>query len=164
MHISIVRLLAFCFTAALCVYTIVSADDSSAVKPGTRKTNSSKDAGGKTAQNKQDDAALRARAERLHRQSIVIDTHNDITSPLIDDGFDLGMHGDDPTAKVKTHTDLWRMKAGGLGAEFFAVYVGKEFVNKKPAEGGGAARRAPSPGDSPRSHPGDALSDRSTAR
>lgn len=90
----------------------------------------------------QDDAALRARADRLHRQSIVIDTHNDITSPLLDDGFDLGMRGDDPDAKIKTHTDLRRMKAGGLGAEFFAVYVGKEFVNKKPAEGGGAARRA----------------------
>jgi membrane dipeptidase len=90
----------------------------------------------------QDDAALRARADRLHRQSIVIDTHNDITSPLIDDGFDLANRGDDPNAKIKTHTDLRRMKAGGLGAEFFAVYVGKEFVNKKPAEGGGAARRA----------------------
>lgn len=89
-----------------------------------------------------DDAALRARAGRLHRQSIVIDTHNDITSPLVDDGFDLAMRGDDPNAKTKTHTDLRRMKAGGLGAEFFAVYVGKEFVNKKPSEGGGAARRA----------------------
>lgn len=91
---------------------------------------------------KQDDNALRSRAERLHRQSIVIDTHNDITSPLIDDGFDLAMRGDDPNAKVKTHTDLRRMKAGGLSAEFFAVYVGKEYVNKKPAEGGGPARRA----------------------
>jgi membrane dipeptidase len=89
-----------------------------------------------------DDTALRARAERLHKQSIVIDTHNDITSPLLDNGFDLGMRGDDPNAKTKTHTDLRRMKAGGLGAEFFAVYVGKEFVNKKPGEGGGAARRA----------------------
>ena len=73
---------------------------------------------------------------------MVIDTHNDITSPLVEEGFDLGMRGDDPAAKVKTHTDLRRMKAGGLGAEFFAVYVGKEFVNKKPSEGGGAARRA----------------------
>jgi membrane dipeptidase len=91
---------------------------------------------------KPDDPALRARANRLHRQSIVVDTHNDITSPLIDDGFDLAMRGDDPNAKIKTHTDLRRMKAGGLGAEFFAVYVGKEFVNKKPSEGGGAARRA----------------------
>lgn len=91
---------------------------------------------------KTDDADLRARANKLHRASIVVDTHNDITSPLIDDGFDLGMSGDDPAAKIKTHTDLRRMKAGGLGAEFFAVYVGKEFVNKKPSEGGGAARRA----------------------
>jgi len=90
----------------------------------------------------QGDSALRARANRLHRQSIVIDTHNDITSPLLDDGFDLGMRGDDPKAKIKTHTDLRRMKAGGLGAEFFAVYVGKEFVNKKPSEGGGSARKA----------------------
>ena len=87
-------------------------------------------------------AAQRARAERLHRQAIVIDTHNDITSPLLENGFDLGMAGDDPSAKLKTHTDLRRMKQGGLDAEFFAVYVGKEFVKKTPAEGGGAARRA----------------------
>jgi membrane dipeptidase len=88
------------------------------------------------------DEALRARAEKLHRASIVVDTHNDITSPLLDEGFDLAMRGDDPAAKPKTHTDIRRMKAGGLGAEFFAIYVGKEFVNKKPSEGGGAARRA----------------------
>src|SRR6185369_1608538 len=48
------------------------------------------------------DSALRARAASLHRQSIVIDTHNDITSPLLDDGFDLAMRGDDPKAKTKT--------------------------------------------------------------
>jgi membrane dipeptidase len=89
-----------------------------------------------------DDAALRARAEKLHREAIVVDTHNDITSPLIDDGFDLGLNGTDPAARVKTHTDLRRMKTGGLDAEFFAVYVGKEYVNKKASEGGGAARRA----------------------
>ena len=88
------------------------------------------------------DAALRARAERLHKEAIVIDTHNDITSPLFENGFDLAMSGDDPAGKVKTHTDLRRMKQGGLDAEFFAVYVGKEFVNKTPAQGGGAARRA----------------------
>jgi membrane dipeptidase len=142
MHISIIRSVAFCFTAALFIFTIVSADDSNPANPDTGKTGSSKPDSGSAAQNKQDDAAMRARAERLHRQSIVVDTHNDITSPLIDDGFDLAMRGDDPNAKVKTHTDLMRMKAGGLGAEFFAVYVGKEFVNKKPVEGGGAARRA----------------------
>src|SRR6185369_11346214 len=142
MHISIIRLAAFGFTAALCIFTVVSADNSSSTKPNRKESMSKAGAGGGAAQNKPDDAALKARAEKLHRQSIVIDTHNDITSPLIDDGFDLGMRGDDPAAKIKTHTDLTRMKAGGLGAEFFAVYVGKEFVGKSPAEGGGAARRA----------------------
>ncbi|HYV06779.1 MAG TPA: dipeptidase [Blastocatellia bacterium] len=88
------------------------------------------------------DAALRARAARLHRSAIVIDTHNDVTSPLADQGFDLASSGFDKNGKLITHTDLKRMKQGGLGAEFFAVYVGKEFVNKKPSEGGGAARRA----------------------
>jgi membrane dipeptidase len=117
-----------------------SQTDSQAAENGSRKQTVKRPAAASSTG--QDDTALRARANRLHRQSIVIDTHNDITSPLIDDGFDLAMRGDDPNAKIKTHTDLRRMKAGGLGAEFFAVYVGKEFVNKKPAEGGGAARRA----------------------
>jgi membrane dipeptidase len=88
------------------------------------------------------EAALRARATRLHRSAVVIDTHNDITSALVEEGFDLGMRGDDPARKTRTHTDLNRMKAGGLDAEFFAIYVGKEFVNKSPSEGGGPARRA----------------------
>jgi membrane dipeptidase len=89
-----------------------------------------------------EDARLRAQAERIHRRAIVIDTHNDVTTPLLDQGFDLGMRGDDPEAKVKTHTDLRRMKEGGLDAQFFAIYVGREFVGRTPAEGGGAARRA----------------------
>ena len=136
-----------CLALSLGAGLLASADDSSSTSnyPQTGKAASRKQSGkrGAPASSKaQDDGALRARAERLHRQSIVIDTHNDITSPLLEDGFDLGMRGDDPNAKTKTHTDLRRMKAGGLGAEFFAVYVGKEFVNKKPAEGGGAARRA----------------------
>src|SRR5262245_1112497 len=89
-----------------------------------------------------DDQALRARAERLHREAIVLDTHNDITSPMLDDQFDIGNRGDDPNAKIKTHTDIARMKSGGLDAVFFSIYVGREFVDKKPAQGGGPARRA----------------------
>jgi membrane dipeptidase len=90
----------------------------------------------------QDDASLRARAEKLHREAVVIDTHNDITSPMVDERFDIATSGIEPDGKMKTHTDIRRMKSGGLDAEFFAVYVGKEFVNKKPSEGGGSARRA----------------------
>lgn len=87
------------------------------------------------------DAALRARAERIHRQSIVLDTHNDVTSAILDEGFDLGSSGIGADGRIKTHTDIARIRKGGLNAQFFAVYVGKEFVNKKAAEGGGAARR-----------------------
>src|SRR5262249_28378964 len=106
------------------------------------QSSSKKDSKGGATRGAADEQAMRARALKLHRSSIVVDTHNDITSPMLDEHFDLGSAGDDPSSKVKTHTDLRRMKAGGLGAEFFAVYVGKEFVSKKPSEGGGAARRA----------------------
>ncbi|HSE36716.1 MAG TPA: dipeptidase [Blastocatellia bacterium] len=125
---------------ALAISGIVAASSADSAQSGSTKSTGRR--GVAPSPTPQDDSAIRARANRLHRQSIVVDTHNDVTSPLIDEGFDLAMRGDDPNAKSKTHTDLRRMKAGGLGAEFFAIYVGKEFVGKKPAEGGGPARRA----------------------
>ena len=87
------------------------------------------------------DATLWAKAMTIHQSSIVIDTHNDVTSAILDDGFDMGQSGI-VDGKIKTHTDLKRLKEGGIGAQFFAVYVGKEFVGKKPEDGGGSARRA----------------------
>jgi membrane dipeptidase len=80
-----------------------------------------------------DDAKLRERAVKLHREAIVIDTHNDITSPMTDEGFDLGAR--DTSGKLQT--DIPRMKEGGLDAEFFAIYVAAKYAKE-----GGAARRA----------------------
>jgi len=80
-----------------------------------------------------DDAKLRERAMKLHREAIVIDTHNDITSPMTDQGYDLGARD----TSGRTQTDLPRMKEGGLDAEFFAIYVSASY-----ARNGGAARRA----------------------
>jgi membrane dipeptidase len=78
------------------------------------------------------DERLWQQALKIQRKSIVIDTHNDITTMMIDDGYDLG------TSSVgKYHTDLARMKEGGLTAEFFSVYVDKKFAKE-----GGSARRA----------------------
>jgi membrane dipeptidase len=103
------------------------------------------------------DATLRARAERLHRNAIVVDGHNDIPSVMLDSGFDLGERGDHADGliydfrkpqgivagrKFKTQTDLRRMKAGGIDAQFFSIYVNARSLNKTPANGGGAARRA----------------------
>src|SRR3989440_4654999 len=80
----------------------------------------------------QRDDKLWQRALKLHRSAIVVDTHNDITTMMEDEDYDIGQ-----SSVGKYHTDLARMKEGGLTAEFFSV-----FVDKKYAEQGGAARRA----------------------
>src|SRR5829696_603357 len=72
------------------------------------------------------DPKLWAQALKIHRRAIVIDGHNDIPSPMVDDDFDLAtnsagkFHNDgDPF-----HSDLARFKASGITGEFFSIYVG----------------------------------------
>jgi membrane dipeptidase len=66
------------------------------------------------------------RALAIHRRAIIVDGHNDITSPMVDEDLDLGtntvgrFHRDgDPF-----HSDISRFKASGITGEFFAIYVG----------------------------------------
>jgi membrane dipeptidase len=86
-----------------------------------------------SSQQTADDKRLRERAARLHREAIVIDTHNDITSPMTDKDYDLGARD----TSGQTQTDLPRMKEGGIDAEFFAIYVSARYARE-----GGSARRA----------------------
>ena len=79
----------------------------------------------------QRDERLWQRALAIHRRAIVIDTHNDITTPMANDDYDLS--GTPPTPY---RTSIARMKQGGLSAEFFSLYVKPWYV-----EHGGAARR-----------------------
>jgi membrane dipeptidase len=79
----------------------------------------------------QRDERLWQRALATHRRAIVIDTHNDITTPMANDDYDLS--GTPPTPY---RTSIARMKQGGLSAEFFSLYVKPWYV-----EHGGAARR-----------------------
>ena len=78
------------------------------------------------------DEKLWKKALDIHRKSIVVDTHNDILSMMIDDNYDLGV-----SSAGKYHTDIARMKQGGLTAEFFSVYIDRSF-----ARDGGSTRRA----------------------
>lgn len=85
------------------------------------------------------DPKLWARSLRLHRSSIIIDGHNDIPSPMVDEDFDLStnsvgkFHKDgDPF-----HTDLSRLKASGITGEFMSIYVSGSMLRT-----GGAMRRA----------------------
>jgi membrane dipeptidase len=63
-----------------------------------------------------------AEVKRVHGSAILIDTHNDVTSATVA-GLDIGKPNTDHM------TDLARMKAGGMGAQFFAVYVAASYVN-----------------------------------
>src|SRR5882724_7776805 len=58
---------------------------------------------------------------RVHKAAFLIDTHNDVTSKTVA-GFDIG-----PRA-TSGHSDIVRMHEGGLGAQFFAVYVAANYV------------------------------------
>lgn len=62
-----------------------------------------------------------AEVDRVTREAILIDTHDDVPSRTVD-GYDIA------TPNRKGQTDLPTMR-GVLGAEFFAVYVGAEYVN-----------------------------------
>ncbi len=77
------------------------------------------------------DERLWQRALQIQRRAIVVDTHNDVTTPMTNDDFDLS---GEPPAPYKTNIE--RMKKGGLTAEFFSLYVKPWYV-----EHGGAARR-----------------------
>lgn len=79
----------------------------------------------------QRDEKLWQRALKIHKNAIVIDGHNDITSPMVDEDYDLG------TSSVgRFHTDLARLKEGMTGL-FFSIYVDGSYATK-----GGSARRA----------------------
>ncbi len=85
------------------------------------------------------DPKVWARAIKIHQKAIVIDGHNDITSPMVDEDLDLATNtvgkfhlGGDPF-----HTDIARLKAGGITGEFFAIYVSGSSMRT-----GGAMRRA----------------------
>src|SRR2546430_418852 len=54
----------------------------------------------------------------LHRRAIVIDTHSDCTQRIAYDGIDFG------TAQPDMQVDLPKMRAGGLDAQFFSIFVG----------------------------------------
>jgi membrane dipeptidase len=62
-----------------------------------------------------------AEVKRVHNSAILIDTHNDITSRTVE-GYDIGK------AKNDGHTNVTSLKEGGVGAQFFAVYVAADYV------------------------------------
>ncbi|MGQ0542829.1 MAG: dipeptidase [Blastocatellia bacterium] len=85
------------------------------------------------------DPALWARALKIHKKAIIIDGHNDITQPMVDQDFNLA---EDSNGRLRPggdpyHTDLNRLKKSGITGEFMSIYVGGETLKT-----GGSMRRA----------------------
>ena len=73
--------------------------------------------------------SISERAKKLHFSAIVVDTHDDTTQRMLDEKFDLALRHSDGSI------DIPRMKAGGLNAVFFSIWMsgkitGPEAVNR----------------------------------
>lgn len=96
------------------------------------------------------DAPLsRQEANRIHRDAIVVDGHNDVATFILDYGFDLGMDGADPAKRdatlywvpvlqnllprpngddLRMDTDIRRLRAGGVDAQFFSIFAHPSYL------------------------------------
>lgn len=72
-------------------------------------------------------------AQRLHRNALVIDGHNDLPLQLLKRN-DLSFQVYD-LARVqrRLHTDIPRLRQGGVGAQFWSIYISPESVGNRKA-------------------------------
>ena len=83
------------------------------------------------------------KALRWHNQVLTVDTHCDTPFKLLEKGWDIGQYHQ-PGQRGSGCQDLPRMKAGGLDASFFAVFVGQgPRTPEGHANGPGKSRRHP---------------------
>jgi membrane dipeptidase len=64
-----------------------------------------------------------ARAQRVYRDAIVIDVHNDMPSKMIDDGYTADLRHTPGFDKTQGETDLPRLVESGITAVFMSAYV-----------------------------------------
>lgn len=80
------------------------------------------------------DAALVTKANTIHNQAFVLDSHQDTPINLVKPGFDIAKDHDAKEAQV----DLPKMLRGGLDGAFWAVYMGQ---GPRTPEGNAAAKQ-----------------------
>lgn len=62
--------------------------------------------------------------QKIHNNSILVDTHNDFLTQTMEKNFVF-----DANLKDKTHSDLNRLKEGGVDVQFFSVWSNGERLN-----------------------------------
>jgi membrane dipeptidase len=105
-------------TFSLLVPALLAAGDPSggAAKPGPRERGPVK---------------LTDEALRIHREAIVIDGHNDLPYKLRDRADPFFRKFDVAKPQPALHTDIPRLRKGGVGAQFWSAYVSSERTRKQ---------------------------------
>jgi membrane dipeptidase len=101
-------------TFGLLAPTLPAADD--AAKPALRERGPVK---------------LTDEALRIHREAIVIDGHNDLPYKLRDRDDPFFRKFDVAKPQPALHTDIPRLRKGGVGAQFWSAYVSSERTRKQ---------------------------------
>ncbi|HEX2779944.1 MAG TPA: dipeptidase [Gemmatimonadaceae bacterium] len=72
------------------------------------------------------------RAMRIFRDAIVIDTHDDMPTKILEDGYDPDIEHRPGFGPTEGHTDLPRLLRSGISGEFLSAWVDAEFATKRP--------------------------------
>lgn len=73
-----------------------------------------------------------AEAQRIYRDAIVIDVHNDLPSKMIDDGYNADVRHTPGFAKDQGETDLPRLVESGITAQFLSAWVDASYAPPAP--------------------------------
>ncbi len=88
---------------------------------------------GTTARKERPPVVVTDGARALHRECLVFDGHNDLPWSLRQKGGGSFKTMDISVEQERLHTDIPRLKAGGVGAVFWSVYVPAETEKEKVA-------------------------------
>jgi len=76
--------------------------------------------------------ALAKRAQRLYRDAVVVDAHNDVVTKVLDDGYDLDVRHAAGFGPGEGQTDLPRLVESGITAQFLAAWVDAPYALERP--------------------------------
>jgi membrane dipeptidase len=75
---------------------------------------------------------ISAEAQRIYRDAIVIDAHNDLPSKMIDDGYNADVRHVPGFAKDQGESDLPRLVESGITAQFLSAWVDAPYALQTP--------------------------------
>jgi membrane dipeptidase len=73
------------------------------------------------------------RALRVYREAYVIDTHNDMPSRILDDGYDPDVRHPPGFSKTEGNTDFPRLVESGMTAEFMSAWIDAPYAERAGA-------------------------------